>query len=221
MSDTPYLTPADLKNDPNLMVLVNVDDGYLADLIEEFEEIAESYRGVAFTTRTVTGETCFVQTDVPFAAPGYSFAGYGMLSGRVHAGITLSHPKIIAVTAMTVQDSSGAVTVQDLTKLNVDSQAGAVYSPFGFYPGTTVSIDYTHGFQTPPKALLRACRQYVRGVATRDGSGVPRDAIGQRFDDGSYIRYSTPDASAGRPTGYLEVDRLLNTLPDYTICGVG
>ena len=38
--------------------------------------------------------------------------------------------------------------------------------------------------------------------------------IGQSFE-GTYTRFSTPDWNAGRPTGYLEVDRLLNSLPDY------
>lgn len=64
--------------------------------------------------------------------------------------------------------------------------------------------------------LVRACRQYVRSCAMADNSNVPRDVIGQSFE-GNYTRYSTPDKSAGRLTGYLEVDRLLNSLPDYRL----
>jgi hypothetical protein len=49
---------------------------------------------------------------------------------------------------------------------------------------------------------------------SRDRSSVPRDIIATSAD-GMSTRYSTPDWGAGRATGYLEIDRLLNTLPDY------
>jgi hypothetical protein len=76
-----------------------------------------------------------------------------------------------------------------------------------------VVVAYDHGYDQPPPLVLRACRQYVRSCALADLSGMPRDVIGQSID-GGYTRYSTPDKAAGRPTGYLEVDRLLNSLPD-------
>lgn len=67
-----------------------------------------------------------------------------------------------------------------------------------------------------PYTLIRACREYVRSCALQTKSNMPRDVIGQSFE-GTYTRYSTPDKAAGRPTGWLEVDRLLNSLPDYRI----
>lgn len=72
----------------------------------------------------------------------------------------------------------------------------------------------------PVGELLRsACAEYVAAVSTSRGSKTSRDVIAQSID-GSWTRYSTPDMSAGRPTGWTEVDRLLNSLGDYRIPGI-
>lgn len=81
----------------------------------------------------------------------------------------------------------------------------------GDYPG----LIYT----TPPEVILRACAEYVLCVVTSQASGTSRDVIAQSMD-GSWTRYSTPDWAAGRPTGWTEVDRLLNSMPDYRVPGV-
>ena len=64
--------------------------------------------------------------------------------------------------------------------------------------------------------LARACREYVRASAVATRSNVARDVISQSVE-GLTTRFSTPDKAAGRPTGYLDVDRLLNSLPDRRI----
>ena len=38
--------------------------------------------------------------------------------------------------------------------------------------------------------------------------------------DAGTTRYSTPDWNRGRPTGFLEVDRLLNSLPIFRPAGI-
>lgn len=83
----------------------------------------------------------------------------------------------------------------------------------------SVTITYKHGVETPALAR-RACVEYVRSVAQTERSGVSRDIIRQSFD-GGFTQYSTPDWERGRPTGFLEVDRLLNSLPDYRLFGIG
>lgn len=75
-------------------------------------------------------------------------------------------------------------------------------------------------YPSPPETILDACAEYVVSVATSRSSGTTRDIIAQTFE-GGMTRYSTPDWGAGRPTGYLEVDRLLNSLPDYRLPGIG
>lgn len=72
---------------------------------------------------------------------------------------------------------------------------------------------------TPPATWVRACTEYVISVLRATASGQSRDVIAQTFD-GGMTRYSTPDVAAGRPSGFLEVDRLLNSLPDYRLPGV-
>lgn len=74
-------------------------------------------------------------------------------------------------------------------------------------------------YVTPPETILDACAEYVVSVVRNRSVGTSRDVIAQSFD-GGVTRYSTPDWRAGRPTGYLEVDRLLNSMPDYRIPGI-
>lgn len=74
-------------------------------------------------------------------------------------------------------------------------------------------------YETPPETILRACAEYVTHVVTSQRSGTSRDVIAQSIE-GTWTRYGTPDWSAGRPTGWNEVDRLLNSLPDYRCPGV-
>lgn len=74
-------------------------------------------------------------------------------------------------------------------------------------------------YLTAPETLKRACTTYVEAVANSTRSGTSRDVIAQSID-GSWTRYSTPDWTAGRPSGWTEVDRLLNSLPDYRLPGI-
>lgn len=82
-----------------------------------------------------------------------------------------------------------------------------------------VEVVYTAGTATPA-LLLRVCCEYVRVVVEQELSGTSRDVIAQTID-GTVTRYSTPNWEQGRPTGWSEIDRALNTLPDYRLPGVG
>ncbi len=117
------------------------------------------------------------------------------------------------VRSLTTATADGdPVTVADLDHTDTGIVAGVP-------TGTDVfSVTYSHGIDTPAVAV-RACAEYVRSVALAERSGTSRDVIAQSFD-GGFTRYSTPDFSRGRPTGFLEVDRLLDTLPDYRVPGV-
>lgn len=74
-------------------------------------------------------------------------------------------------------------------------------------------------YEAPPEVIVRACVEYVHHVVSQQTSGTSRDVIAQSMD-GSWTRYSTPDWPAGRPTGWTEVDRLLNSMPDYRVPGI-
>ena len=166
-------------------------DAEIDRLIAEFEEIAEDYCEVSFISRT---ETRTVE-----------------LSGASHV---ILQPKITAITTFTVEGTASTVYVLEDTSL-----LAAGILPFDTTITGTLVVAYTYGYATTPAVVARACVQYVRACALRDDSGMGRDVIAQAFDGGT-TRYSTPDKNAGRPTGYIEVDRLLNQAPSYRTPGV-
>jgi hypothetical protein len=198
---TPYLTPTGIRAAvPSLENTGKYSDTQLADYIAEFEQIAEDYRGVAFTPRTA------VETQT-------------ICSGA--SAVALNWPKVRSVASVVVDG-----TTIDSSTYRV-TEAGVLMSSTGFvaggaFPEAAAVVTYDHGYDVPTtttrpgSVLLRACREYVRIVAVADRSSVPRDIIATSAD-GMSTRYSTPDLKAGRPTGYLEVDRLLNSLPDHRI----
>lgn len=100
---------------------------------------------------------------------------------------------------------------------------GLVSTAYPFMPPLVddrpnVTVIYTHGHQSPPPAVREACREYVRSAVVRSRSGQ-RDVIAQTAE-GMTLRYSTPDWSADRWTGFVEVDRLIGSLPDERVPGM-
>lgn len=79
---------------------------------------------------------------------------------------------------------------------------------------TTTRVRFTHGADRPPPSLVTACKDYVRAKALErvGGNRIGRDVLSATDNTGGSIRYSTPDWNAGRPTGYLDVDRALVAL---------
>lgn len=201
MPAAPYLTPAQIRAAvPTLADQGKYPDTVLSDLVAEFEQVAEEYRGVAFTPRTA------VETQTICSGAG---------------SLTLNWPRVRSITSVVVDG-----TTIDSSTYRV-TEAGVLQSSTGFiggsaFPEASAVVTYSHGFDVPTSTvapgsvLLRACREYVRVCAVADRSSVPRDIIATTAD-GMSTRYGTPDKKAGRPTGYIEIDRLLNTLPDYRI----
>lgn len=190
-----YLTAAQVRvRVPGLANTTTFASAELDRLVLEFTEIAEEYLGVAYEPRTVTAEEV--------VTPNYI--------------VKLANSKIRAVTAATVDGA--ALTATELTETIIDKLIGSVSS--SRWPGSDLAtFTYSHGFDAPTEVLLRACSEYVRSVAFADRSGQSRDVIAQSLD-GSFTRYSTPSYSQGRPTGFLEVDRLLNSLPAFRPHGI-
>lgn len=171
-------------------------DADLVDYIAEFADIAERYRGVRFTPTTSTETLTLDGDDV----------------------IRAQWAEVRSVTSVTVT-LFGSTTTLPPAQLQVRS-TGDVYLSASFYG--LASMTYTHGLDAPTSAALRACRQYVRSVALRDASNVGRDVIAQGGEPGTgSTRYALPDWDKGRPTGYIEPDRILNSLRDYRTGGIG
>lgn len=184
-----YLTAAQLRASVSALAdEAKFPDATLDSLVAEFEGIAERYRGVAFEPRTVDDEEHFIARDA--------------------TRLRLGHVFIRSIASLTISGSAVSSNGYFLDKV-----AGVVVMPF--VQNTTVVPVYDHGLDEPTDGLLRGCREYVRSCALSDRSGVHRDVITQADGSGGYTRFSTPDWDAGRPTGWLEVDRILNSLPDY------
>ncbi len=191
-----YLTAAQVRSRASRFMDLDATtypDGDLNALVAEFEEIAEQYRGVAYVSRTATEIHTF---------------------HTVTKTLVLRHPKATAITSITVDG-----TALDSTSYHLETEVGivrydGVFS--NYYPATVV---YTHGFSAVPERLQRATARYVAAVLRSEESGTSRDVLSQNFDGGT-TRYATPDVAAGRPTGWLEVDRLLNSLDDYRPMGI-
>jgi hypothetical protein len=183
-----YMTAAELRQRVTaLQSDAKFPDDVLTDLVAEFQEIAERYRGVAYQPTTTT-ETIY--------------------TSRAVDAVALHHLPIRSVTSVTVDG-----TTLDASSFEVDALAGGIVVTVAF--NVPVVVEYIHGLDEPPATLLRACREYVRACALSDRSSVGRDVLVLADGAGGTTRYSTPDWDAGRPTGYLEVDRLLNSLDDY------
>jgi hypothetical protein len=181
----PYLTVAQVRQRARSAVIADdsvFSDEEIEDYIAGFEELAERYCGCSFISRTATYTDDVCST-----------------------GLLILEPRITAVSAFTVDAT--ASTIYEVTD---SSSLAAGLLPLSSTTTGAVSVTYTYGYTTCPKEIKRACVQYVRATALRDQSDSGRDVIAQAFDGGT-TRFSTPDWDAGRPTGYIEVDRILNS----------
>lgn len=190
-----YQTAAEIRTAvPDLADTTKFPSATLERYVASFEEIVEDYRGVAFSPRTGESFTTIVAA--------YTRA------------LSLPWPRIRSITSVTVTAPAvgGTATVIDSADYAYDPVLGALIYPAGFSEGSKAVVVFAHGYDAPPDTLVEATLEYVRSRALQGRSGVPRDVISQNVE-GLTTRFSTPDKAAGRPTGYLDVDRMLNALP--------
>lgn len=192
----PYLLPAAIRERIPDLTEANFSDEDLAERVAEFEPIAERARGCAFTTRTATRT---------FQITGWRPS-------------VILEPLIQSIDSLTVNGNDVTATQR------LNAEAGILSVDGGFGCGELV-VEFTYGYETPPASVLRACRLYVWREAMADrnpNSGntyqtTQTDVNGNLFTE----RQSTPDWSAGRFTGWMDVDKILNQLPDYRTPGIG
>lgn len=159
-----------------------------------FEDIAERYCGRAFVPRyrseTVRG------------------------SGTVR--VLLDRHPVRSIVSASAVDLAGVVTPFDVTYWQVDGTGMVVTDgdvlTSASYGEANLTIRYIHGEPGPTSELRAMCGVWVARQMLVERSQVPRDALSVTSPDGFSTRYSTPDWAAGRPTGILEVDAVLNGL---------
>lgn len=190
----PYLTADALRSTPALADEGKFLDADLEGCVAEFEDIAERYLGVAFISRS--------------ASESYAL---DITTDRLKV-----EQKVISITTFTIDGvAQVAGTDYDLYK-----DVGLIVMSGKLAKGVDIVLVYTYGYATTPATITAACREYVRSVALQRSLNKTREVISTSVD-GTFVRYSTPDWDAGRPTGFMEVDRLLNSAPDHRIPGIG
>lgn len=181
----PVVTAAEIRERVSPTVLSATDEQLEAN-VTEFEEVAEDYLGQAFAVRTATHKVT--------------------LNG---GPVILPHSDAIAVSAITYE--TGTAPAANTTI--IDDGFSLILLPRGtrWPSGTRATFTYTYGTSTVPAVIKQAAIGYAVNVAKTDLSGTSRDVLTQAFD-GATTRYSTPNRDEGRPTGWLDVDRRLNTI---------
>lgn len=192
-----YATIADCRAVPKLANRAEFPAYRLTQAITEFEDVADRYRGVAFVRRVSVDRyrLTWSKDYVPFDR------------AEVRAIRRLEGPQGVLTPAGVLWDGAGYLTVNA-------ALAGVPY-PTVIGSDWDLKAVWEHGLDYGvPETLRRACVEYVRSVVLPEQSGLTRDVIATS-SDGFVTRYSTPSWGDGRPTGWIEVDRLLNQLPDY------
>lgn len=181
------MTAADLKD--RYQALSAVDDGDLEDLVAEFEEWVEKYRGTAYREREAV-ETVRV--------PGCS------------AALPVEHNQIQTVDDI-VYDVGTAPNPAD-----VYPDGRRIVLKSGAWPANTLAtVTYTHGRSAPPGGILRACRRFVRNEALLDRSEKPKNTTSYTEPaSGQVFRESTADWRNDRPSRWLDVIELVNQADD-------
>lgn len=188
MTATPYLTPDDVRGRVERAKLAT--DDTLTGLISEWETLAESYVGYAFTPRDA------VLTRNVWRAKS----------------VVLPNVKVGSVTSVTVDGDPLAGFVLDpetgIVRFEYPQSGG-----LGFQVTGLLTVVYSHGLDGPDPLMLRLCARYVDVELAQSASSVSRNVLSQS-GDGVTLRYSTPDWSKGRPTGDYDLDKGLNSYPN-------
>lgn len=184
-----YLSATAVKAKAPELTTRSVSDADVDALVAEFEELAEDYCGVAFTPRTVTGAVIWPRRSTLLFFP---------------------HSYLRTVTAVSVDGTAfTSDELTDFTGTDLDLASG-IGTRYGW--GDRVVVTYTHGLDSPPEAILRACVDFVKAKGLANASSRPKEVIGYTDDSGWSYRLGTPDPDNGRPTGVMEVDAVLQRM---------
>lgn len=160
-------------------------------------------------------------TAVTSATAAFADADHGRfaIAEGVPTGATVaSHASSTAAAlsvAATVTATGSVLTIgEEVDPIDADLEAEVGRARMPYVGSLTVSR--RHGMLSPPDELLDATTEYVLAMSRYRASGVSRDTISTVSEAGT-TRNTMPDWWKGRPTGFTEVDRLLNTLSDLRV----
>lgn len=125
--------------------------------------------------------------------------------GTNRLALSKIHPtSVVSVTVEGTSQTTSEFTLDDEGAIRWD---GGTFTRSST-PGNVV-VAYEHGYPSCPEDVRRPLLQVIRASIARTRQDAPNDAISETFDGGSTIRYSTPNAAQGRPTGNLALDAAL------------
>lgn len=163
----------------------------------------------ATSTALTSASAAFTSDDVGKTVIGDGFAIGTTIASRSSA------TAVVLSTATTATATGVVATIGTAVTLDTDDVEWERGRLQLCYRGR-FTVAYRHGLTSTPSVLLDACTEYVLAVCNSRASGVSRNTLSIATDAGT-TRYSTPDWNAGRPTGFLDVDRLLDSLRDYRL----
>lgn len=181
---------ARLAKTPAAGLLDDYIDDEVAELVDEFREAVETYRGYAHEPTTVTEEI-----EVPYPTQV----------------LPLRWPLVRSITSLTIDG-----TVIDPSLYRPLKRSGEVKYSGWFSPEYPSTVVYSHGLDAPGSLVKRCAALYVQLVVENTKNGTDRNIITRALDGASEV-YSTPNMALDRPTGWLEVDRLMANLPIYRL----
>lgn len=171
---------AELRSEPSLSDPAMFPTSLLGQIRDEVEDYVEQWCGVAFNPR-------FTQETL------YGGGGW-ILRPSWARGRTVR-----TVTVDGVESTAASWTFDD---------AGYLRYTGWVQQGVPIVVGYTHGWDAPPPRLLRVALGWARREVLARSAKVAPDMLSETID-GSTIRYALPDPAAGRPTGVLALDPVL------------
>lgn len=183
----PYLTPTEVRSrQPDLTNPTSWPNALLEELVESFETKIEDALEVAFRVRT------------------------RVITTHCADGVLVLPSILVDPTSVEVLEDPTDPTGTAIDSKHVNGPSGIIRSPL---VRGHVHVRYDHGHTDPPAVVLQACALYVWHEAKAQRSPSTNNSY-MRYDaeSGAMERISTADPSAGRITGWQDVDRLLSGL---------
>lgn len=184
-----YLTPAQIRDRHPDLPSSKYSDQLLTDLEEEFRTKLERFRGVAYSpTTSVEHHTI-------------RCGARKILTGR---------RLVTSVTSLVID---GTAYTGGFKSAGLAAGLLEAREPL---PGGEGVLTIVHGFASTPAAVKRACGLYVwREAKAQANPNTGNSYLTTNPDLGIVERSSTASWTGDRPTGWLDVDRIVIGLEDF------
>jgi hypothetical protein len=190
-----FVTLNAIRTSPNMPDISKFTTEKLIEARQWFETLAENYCGQAFVPR--------------YKRIRYAGSGHPTLLADMNVRTIRSVRDYTSGTVYT------AYTSDELADIDVDPVGSLTRLSNVWRFGTrNIEIVYEHGMDACPADMADAALDAIRRHLLENQTG--RTVLSVADDLGGVTRYSTPGEN--RPTGYAEVDRVLNS---YRLLAVG